>query len=236
MIRDIIQIGNPLLEIPSKEVTFPLSIKMKELIVDLKDTLLSTGDLGVGISAVQIGESFRLSIVKDFDLASKLKKSRTTEKLLSISCHGIPFGEILKISNESLYKKLIETTEGISFDLELLKEIANITDFVIVNPELIRENEYETYFFEGCLSVGVGDNALYAPIGRAEKIEITYFNELGEKKNMLASNYFAHVILHEIDHMNGILFLSKVTDPTKIWKSIDLDKYYNKHKKYPPLY
>lgn len=236
MIRQIIQIGNPLLETPSKEVTFPLTQEMREIILDLKDTLLSTGDLGVGISAVQIGYNYRISIVKDFDLASKLKKCRSYEKLLNVSCHGKTFGEILSLSNPNLYNNILERGEGITFDQELNKEISNITDFVIVNPEIISENDFETYFFEGCLSVGVGDNALYAPVGRAEQIKIIYFNENGEKKELFAKNYFAHVILHEIDHMNGILFLSKVKDPSKIWKSIDLDKYYDKHKKYPPMF
>lgn len=236
MIRSIIQIGNPLLEKESQQVSFPLDMKMKAIVEDLKDTLKSTGDLGVGISAVQIAEPYKISIAKDFDLSKKLKKIKSLQKLFSTDVYGKTFEKLLEEKDIELYKMLKNSsTDEAPQDL-LYNFINEITDFIIVNPEVIRENDYDTYFYEGCLSVGVGDDALYAPVGRAEELEFKYYDLDGIAHTKIVKNYFAHVVLHEIDHMNGILFLSRVADPSKIWKSKDLDKYYEKHGKYPPMF
>jgi peptide deformylase len=57
----------------------------------------------------------------------------------------------------------------------------------------------------------------------------------GEKIKMRTSNYFAHAILHEIDHLNGVLFISLVDNIKNIWKSGELDEYIKLHKKYPDI-
>ena len=56
---------------------------------------------------------------------------------------------------------------------------------------------------------------LYIPLSPAiketpEKIEIEYFDRFGEKHNLKAEGYFARVILHEMDHLDGILFIDKM--------------------------
>lgn len=221
MIRKIIQIGDTRLVTESTDVKFPLSNEDKELIIDLQDTLNGTGDLGAGISAVQIGVNKRIFIACDIDTVSAIKKAKSLEKLSKI-----------KVAEETIGDK----PYFINSSLEDIKKhaIAELT-YVVINPRLIFENEYETYYWEGCLSVGVGDDALYAPIARSEIVEIEYYNPNGDKVKLRAANYFAHVILHEIDHLEGKLFLSRVTDLSKIWKSGDLDRYFSKHNKYPPF-
>ena len=67
---------------------------------------------------------------------------------------------------------------------------------------------------EGCLSV-VGFRGL---VRRPQKIAIEYFDRNGNKRKLEADGYFARVFLHEMDHLDGILFADKM-----IKKIIDED-------------
>lgn len=50
-------------------------------------------------------------------------------------------------------------------------------------------------------------------VERYKSIELTYFNENGEKINKKINGFFARLIQHECDHLNGIIFLEKVKGP-----------------------
>jgi peptide deformylase len=60
----------------------------------------------------------------------------------------------------------------------------------------------------------VGD--IFGPVVRPEEIEIEAVNENGEKFRLRADGILARVIQHEMDHLNGIEFLEKVSDYSKI--------------------
>ena len=76
----------------------------------------------------------------------------------------------------------------------------------IINPEII-EKDGEILFNEGCLSVP----EFYEEIKRAKSIKIAYQNRYGEKQEILAQDYLAVAFQHEIDHLNGILFIDKLS-------------------------
>lgn len=75
----------------------------------------------------------------------------------------------------------------------------------IINPKIIYEAG-ECLFDEGCLSVP----GYYEEIARAQEIEIEYFDRFGEKKNIRNDGFLARAILHEMDHLNGHLFIEKL--------------------------
>lgn len=104
---------------------------------------------------------------------------------------------------------------------------------VMINPEIIKFGKRESAYWEGCLSVGEGVDGLYAPVSRLDSIDIRYQNREGELVNLSCKGFFAHIVQHEIDHLNGKLFLSYVQDPDTIWKSKDLDAYYQENGEYP---
>lgn len=236
MIRKILQIGNPLLEKKSEDIKFPLSNEDKKLISDLIDTAKSVGDTGAGMSAVQIGILKKVSVNRRVDIEEKLFKMQKDMRF-----NGYSKKEIVKYTKELLKNESvkIEKREGENFNKKLITEIIKKLDakfwLLTINPKIIYENEYETHYWEGCLSVGRGKDALFAPVARSEKITFSYQDLDGNKIEMKTSNYFAHVILHEIDHMEGVLFISKVRNLENIWRSEDLDKYIKEHKKYPAI-
>jgi len=75
----------------------------------------------------------------------------------------------------------------------------------LVNPVIV-ETEGDVVDYEGCLSVpGEQGN-----VNRPEKVKVTALNEKGEKVEMTGSGLLARAFCHEIDHLDGILFIDKV--------------------------
>ena len=77
--------------------------------------------------------------------------------------------------------------------------------YELVNPVLVRSSG-KCVDNEGCLSV-VGFRGL---VERPEKIDVEYFDRNGVKHKQHAEGYFARVFLHEMDHLDGILFADKM--------------------------
>ena len=72
-----------------------------------------------------------------------------------------------------------------------------------VNPEIIEKSETNSTYEEGCLSVP----GQFAEIARPNKCYIKYLNYNGEQKEIRAEGMLATCIQHEIDHLEGILFI-----------------------------
>jgi len=76
----------------------------------------------------------------------------------------------------------------------------------LINPEII-EHEGKQLDEEGCLSVP----ELTAQVQRFKKITVTYQSEDGTEQQLTTEDRFAVVLQHEIDHLNGILFIDHLT-------------------------
>jgi len=80
----------------------------------------------------------------------------------------------------------------------------------LINPRII-EKEGEETMTEGCLSVPdhIGE------VTRPKRIVIKALNRNGEEFTLEANDYFARAICHEIDHLDGVLFVDKGKNITK---------------------
>ena len=92
-----------------------------------------------------------------------------------------------------------------------------------VNPEIIEKSENNSTYEEGCLSVP----GQFAEIDRPDKCHIKYLDYHGLPKEIKAEGMLATCIQHEIDHLEGILFIDYLS---KLKKSIIIKKL-SKHKK-----
>lgn len=81
----------------------------------------------------------------------------------------------------------------------------------LINPEVIRTEGKVTKDYEGCLSVP----EIYGLVGRPHKTKIKAQLENGQEVRLKADGYLARVLMHEIDHLNGILFIDHVKDDPK---------------------
>jgi len=77
--------------------------------------------------------------------------------------------------------------------------------YVIINPEVIKKSKEVVIFEEGCLSVP----GYFGMVERPEKITIVGFDQKGKKIKIKAWGVLARVFQHEIDHLNGIIFIDK---------------------------
>lgn len=85
------------------------------------------------------------------------------------------------------------------------RKTENNTDLVFINPEIIKASKKRRKMEEGCLSV----RWLYGEVERSEKITITAYDEEGNFATFGAGGLMAQIFQHEIDHLNGILFIDK---------------------------
>lgn len=77
--------------------------------------------------------------------------------------------------------------------------------FTFINPRVRKISRKKIEDTEGCLSV----RGVFGTVKRHEKITVEAYDEHGKKFTRGASNFFARVLQHEIDHLNGILFIDK---------------------------
>jgi len=92
---------------------------------------------------------------------------------------------------------------------------------VVINPEIIaiskksvaisKERKSKKEILEGCLSLPY----YYGPLKRAPKITVKYLNEKGEKVTETFEGFNAQIIMHEIDHLEGVLFVDHLLKEKK---------------------
>ncbi|KKW42021.1 MAG: Peptide deformylase [Candidatus Magasanikbacteria bacterium GW2011_GWA2_56_11] len=88
------------------------------------------------------------------------------------------------------------------------QETTDETDLVLVNPSYRRLSKKTTADTEGCLSVP----GYYGTVKRHKDILVTALTQQGETIEFEAHNFFARVIQHEVDHLDGILFIDRAKD------------------------
>lgn len=103
-------------------------------------------------------------------------------------------------------KKVEIITKGLEEVAEVEKQ--KITDSVYINPEIKKLSRRKQIMDEGCLSV----RPLFGQVERSEKATVTAYDENGKKFTKGATGLLAQIFQHEIDHLNGVLFIDKATD------------------------
>jgi peptide deformylase len=78
------------------------------------------------------------------------------------------------------------------------------TSFVMINPKIIFYSEIQAEMIEGCLSFPDEFYRIVRPIN----IKVEYYNENGQKIILQARDWLSRVIQHEVDHLNGKLFIN----------------------------
>jgi len=84
-------------------------------------------------------------------------------------------------------------------------------NIIMINPQITKKSWAKKTELEGCLSV-VDDKGeiYYEKVARHKKVSCLYFDQEGNKKKIEAENLLSRAIQHEIDHLDGILFIDKI--------------------------
>ena len=91
--------------------------------------------------------------------------------------------------------------------IDLSKEGEPKTPLFVANPEIVWESEARSDYEEGCLSIP----EYYEMVTRPAEIKVRYLDRQGEAQEMLATGLMATCLQHEIDHLNGVLFIDHIS-------------------------
>lgn len=91
---------------------------------------------------------------------------------------------------------------------------------VVINPNIIHSSEDTEKDWEGCLSIP----GIRALVPRHKTIKVEYFTREGKKQKRVFKNFIARIFQHELDHLNGIVYLDRIETS----KDIITEKEYQK--------
>ncbi len=157
-----------------------------------------------------------------------LKVREVGDPVLSIKCKEVDIKNIDKEVLEEIedLKETLNYTEGygiagpqIGINKRIIiiqikkekctyKDCEDIPTTVMINPTWRKLSEETNTEFEGCLSIPY----IRGKVERYTNIEVTYYNEKGEKIVKEVKGFTARDIQHECDHLDGIVFLEKVKE------------------------
>lgn len=102
------------------------------------------------------------------------------------------------------------TVSDLSADELAARQRVSIPFHVIINPKLTVVHKSSATFFEGCLSV----EGYQAVVDRALNVRVECLNERGEEITINAHGWYARILQHEIDHLNGTLYVDRMKTRT----------------------
>jgi len=99
---------------------------------------------------------------------------------------------------------------------------------VVINPKILKISNFKSQIsnskkeiLEGCLSLPY----YYGPLKRAQTVKLEYLNEKGEKTIEEFKDFEAQIILHEVDHLNGVLFIDHLLKEKKPLYKVENDEW-----------
>ena len=107
--------------------------------------------------------------------------------------------------------------ESVALSVIAIKATPNrpsLTPFetVIINPEIVETFGRRQQMWEGCISCGEGRHTLYAKVPRYKKVKLRWLDDRAVEHEEILEGMQAHVAQHEVDHLDGILFVDRVRD------------------------
>ncbi len=108
-------------------------------------------------------------------------------------------------------------------DLDL--EEAATPPLVLINPEISAAGASLNTYEEGCLSIP----GVYLNVVRPSVVEVSYRDDMGRPRRLKADGLLARCIQHELDHLNGVLFVDRVSDELGLVDSLQQHGFLRDH-------
>ena len=91
--------------------------------------------------------------------------------------------------------------------LDIDREETKTGPLFMANPEIVEASDDDVIYEEGCLSVP--DH--YSDVARPEKVRVRYLDRDGETRELECEGLLSTCVQHEMDHLEGILFIDKIS-------------------------
>jgi peptide deformylase len=102
---------------------------------------------------------------------------------------------------------------GLDLRIVVVKLEEEEAPFALINPRILAADG-ELADFDGCLSVP----GIYATTRRAARIEVTGQDAEGTRLTLTLEGFSARIMQHEIDHLDGVLFLDRLDSPDDLYR------------------
>jgi|YNPMSStandDraft_1061717.scaffolds.fasta_scaffold05526_4 peptide deformylase len=116
-------------------------------------------------------------------------------------------------------KKIMIQNQGVGLaanqigkNLAIFTAFCNNRFYTFINPKIIKLSKKEEVLEEGCLSLP----NIWGQIKRSSMVVVSYKDLWGKDRKIRASGLLAQIIQHEVDHLNGKLFIDKALEIYKI--------------------
>lgn len=151
-------------------------------------------------------------------MAKKLIILTEPNPLLRREGRDLSLVELNSPSIQTLIKDMVKTmyeADGVGLAASQIGENINLTviavkdgELVLVNPKILKYGLLKEKGEEGCLSVP----GVWGMVKRSKHIKVNALGLDGEQYSFKANGFFSRVIQHEVDHLNGILFIDKAEE------------------------
>jgi peptide deformylase len=125
---------------------------------------------------------------------------------------------------EAIQLAIIEDLAEYSRDLPpeevAARERTPVPFHVIINPRIVSYGEQKVEFFEGCLSLA----GFMGLVPRSREVVIECLNDEAKPRTVRASGWYARILQHEIDHLNGTIYIDRMD--TRTFASVENYKRY----------
>ena len=154
--------------------------------------------------ATQVGNPIMRRRSKPALLSSKSTKAIIRNLIDSMRYHGLVGMAAPQIGvNQRIFVSEIRKTKT-----RMQRGIDPVR--VFINPKIVGFSRTQVFGYEGCGSVAY--SGLFGSVRRAQSVTVRAFNEKGKKFALRASGLLARIIQHESDHLEGKVFLDRLTD------------------------
>jgi peptide deformylase len=185
------------------------------------------GEMSMAVEILQVGAPVLRQAARPLSVEEVRSApiQRLIERMRDIMREAPGVGLAAPQIGQSLQVAVIEDREeylqGIAPAILQERERALVPFHVVINPRLTIVQESPAVFFEGCLSL----DGFAALVPRAIVVRVDCLNEHGEPVVIQARGWYARILQHEIDHLNGTLYIDRML--SRSFMSIDnLTKYW----------
>jgi len=141
------------------------------------------------------------------------------DEKLSIESESFDVSQILQKDQQTIFKDMLYTMKkhkgvGIAApQIGVLKRFCYVSNNgrkpqLLINPVITKRSSSKEWAEEGCLSIP----NVYGQVERNMSVTVEYVDTAAEKQELSAEGFLARVIQHEIDHLDGVLFIDKAKD------------------------
>lgn len=120
----------------------------------------------------------------------------------------------------AIIEDLAEYSRDLPAEEVAARERTPVPFHVIINPRIVFYGERKVAFFEGCLSL----NGFMALVPRSREVIVECFDEQARARTIRATGWYARILQHEIDHLNGIVYIDHMD--TRTFASVENYKRY----------